>query len=453
MKRTARVALAALLIAPLGAIVTDVAPAAAAPPTLSAAAGAPGTVVEVTIPDCVTDEGAGRYAFVQALLISGTAPNEVVAGAGGGEEGTARIVVPDWLDPAEPAVIEASCFSFEVDTETETVTPADPVAFDVLAGPGAPTQTRTFSRTSVLVGQGFGVDGSGCDLPGAEVAGVDVFPGDDPSGRSFEYSVASGFGFTSGSSFSVSTLLAPGTASLELDIGPDGVESISGTEEPSELVPGTYTAVAYCSDGNGLSLLYEPETVEVTGSAPVDQIDLTIPTGSRAATLAGGACTEGDVSLALETISLGDLEEEFGSLDAAMTSRADRLADRPAAGPFVARRSERDTARSIPVGPRSLGAAGGATRALADDEYVEAVVTPGGDGAWSFTDTAGFDQGVVFGYAVCGDPLADGFLYDVQAADVDVAAAVPPTTTPGTTPVAPVASPATAVRGTPTYTG
>ena len=67
-------------------------------------------------------------------------------------------------------------------------------------------------------------------------------------------------------------------------------------------------------------------------------------------------------------------------------------------------------------------------------------------------DPIDFDNGLVEGYAWCGDPLTDGFIYDSQGAVVAVEAV--PETVPSTVPTTvPAPQPANAVSGTPTYAG
>ncbi|HEX2578170.1 MAG TPA: hypothetical protein VHK88_17620 [Aquihabitans sp.] len=461
MHRPVRVALAALLVAPLALVAAD--PVDAAPPTVSATSGAPGTVVEVSSPDCVSDEEQGQFRILQARLISGVAPNEVLAGAGGGGEGTTTVVVPDWVDPDAPASIEAACLAIDFDPDEElsefpepVITPLDPVAFDILPGPGAPTQVRSYSRTSLLVGQGFTVSGQGCDLPGATYAGVDLSPGDDPSGRTFA-PVAGGAEELTGTDYEVGAVLADSGVDFSWSIDGGDPPVLSGLEvdeRPSTIEPGTYTAVSYCADEEGDNLLYEPQRIEVTGTAPVGEVDLTVAPGSDLVTLAGSSCTAGPVSVFLEAVP-GDLlleEDELFDAESGAASTRGRTGDR---------RAERSGPFALPVPSPDAPAAGGSrpsTRALADEEFLEAEVDPAADGTWSISDAAGFEEGFVFGSAVCGDPFGDGFVYDEQG--VALAAEATPPTVPPTTPTTPPATPppaapgpAVAIPGTPAYTG
>src|SRR4051812_4157144 len=88
--------------------------------TVSATSGAPGDRIEVSSASCVSDDDNDR--FLSVSLIVGTAPDEVLAGAGGASDGdAASVVVPDWVDPAQPAVIEAKCDQFDFNTGNDTL--------------------------------------------------------------------------------------------------------------------------------------------------------------------------------------------------------------------------------------------------------------------------------------------------------------------------------------------
>ncbi|MEO6988171.1 MAG: hypothetical protein ABI239_05925 [Aquihabitans sp.] len=95
---------------------------------------------------------------------------------------------------------------------------------------------------------------------------------------------------------------------------------------------------------------------------------------------------------------------------------------------------------------------------LDDDGFTFLDATPDADGFWATDDSISFDHGVVYGFATCGDPLADGFVYDPQLVEVKAAIEPPPTTTTTTTtpntPTSPVAPPpAVAVAAVPKYAG
>jgi hypothetical protein len=440
MNRTARrlaVALCTIAVVPLAATSS---PAGAIDQDLvvSAASGAPGTVVEVSSASCAPlGEDVDGEQYVRVLLVSGTGDAAVLAGAGSGQ-GAARFIVPDWVDPAEPAVIEASCVTVEYGWDDDTVTrfAFDPVAFDVLAGSGSPTQSRTFSRTSLLTGQSFAVDGTGCGTTGDDFAGVDLLAGDDPTGRSLDRLVADGGDLTDGGSFAVQVDLIDrswGVGWSSDDAG--NVSDISIQEGATDIPAGAYTALTYCgtydeSTNESAYLILPPQIVDVTGSAPIDDLDFKAAAGSSDGVLAGGECTSGDVN--------GEI-------------MGDDLAD----DSFDLLRRSVDDAVPSPLGLRTHGAeAEAATRAIGDDDWVEFTATPAADGSWDHTESASFAVGILAGIATCGDPLADGFAYDVRLAVVDVQATSTTTTTTVTTTVpAATPAPAAAVAGSPTYAG
>lgn len=81
---------------------------------------------------------------------------------------------------------------------------------------------------------------------------------------------------------------------------------------------------------------------------------------------------------------------------------------------------------------------------------------PAADGSWSGTAAVPSDSVAVVGYAACGDPLAEGFVYAAQVVNLLAAtAAAQPPTTGSTSPVGSVAQarPATALPGTARFTG
>ena len=66
--RLVRILLSGCLLAPVAATVTAVAPAGAAPPpAVSATSGVPGTQIDVTLADCVTDFDEEVFEFMQVL--------------------------------------------------------------------------------------------------------------------------------------------------------------------------------------------------------------------------------------------------------------------------------------------------------------------------------------------------------------------------------------------------
>lgn len=440
MNRTARrlaVALAAIAMVPVAA---STSPAGAIDQDLvvSAASGAPGDIIEVSSASCgpFDQPDADGEQFLRAILISGTGADEVLAGAGSGP-GVANIVVPDWIDPDDPAVIEASCVTVEYGWDEDTVTqaPYDPVAFDVLAGSGSPTQTRTFSRTELLTGQSFAVDGTGCSTTGDVFAGVDLLAGSDLTGRSLERLVATGGGdLATNGDFGVQVDLIDWSWGVGWSTSEDGRPSDVHVQEGRTDIPaGTYTALTFCgtydeNEDMGTYVILAPQLVEITGTAPIDDLDFVPTEGTADATLEGGSCTAGDAT--------GDV-----------------LADDLSKDPFDLSRSRIGDDVPSPLGLRLPGEEGTAgARALADEDWVTFTATPNADGDWDHAESAAFEVGVLAGIATCGDPLADGFAYDVRLAVIDVPETTTTTVTTTTTTAVP-STPATAVPGSPTYAG
>lgn len=419
---------------------------------VSAVAGPARSEITVTSASCPAnpppdDTTAG---LLRVQLISGTAPNEVLAGFGYGIDDTdATIVVPDWVDPDQPAVIEAQCLLLAIDggVITQTTFDYDPVAFDVESSVEPAVQERTFSRTSLLAGQAFAVDGSGCFLDDADYGAVEVVAGSDLAARDLYDLAATGEGDIDGDSFQALAAMSNGG----IDISDSGSGAVDIVEIPTDIPPGEYTALPYCSSENA-SLMFEPAIITVTGRAPIDDNDLTVAAQSRTATLAGGSCTSGTVAVAMDAYDLGEFEPvgpdplvdritELGPSPIPAAGYADALE-------AVSATNGRTAADTLTRGAHRSGTS---SRGFDTDGYLEAETTPV-DGNWSVAADVAFDRGFVEGYAICGDPLADGFLYDPRAAAVSVTA--PPTTTSTTTSTtAPAPAPAPAIAGTPTYAG
>jgi hypothetical protein len=415
---------------------------------VSTVAGPARTEVTVTSPSCPTgDLDSDTVGFLQARLISGTAPNEVLAGFANEFLGTtATIVVPDWIDPDQPAVIEAQCTLLTLvgDEVIDETFDYDPVAFDVEASAEPAVQQRTFSRTSLLAGQAFEVAGSGCFLDGADTAMVEVLAGSDLSARSLSDTITGGDSDVDGGEFAAPVAMVNSMIDITVDGDGNSPDDVQFTEVPTDIPAGDYTTLTYCSNDTG-SLMFEPETITVTGTAPITDTDLTVPADSRTATYQGGSCTAGDVHVDLEAWDLADLADQGPD---PLSARLAHVGSAPLTAAGYASALEAPTR----TGPSPFGQQKGhGPRGLADDEYLETDVTPV-DGNWTVSDSVAFDQGFVEGYAVCGDPLADGFIYDPQVAAVSVTEA-PPTSTTTTTTTAPASKPATAVAGTPKYAG
>lgn len=415
-RRTRAVLVAATMIAAGTVVLAPSAQAIDQDLVVSTTTGPPGTEIEVSSASCSGSDPDGYQSLIVRLVV-GAAPDERFAGfASSSEAGTpAVLVVPDWIDPDAPAAIEATCSTeTEVDGSFEVIEEEyDPVAFDPTPGAGAPQQLRTFSRTTLLAGQGFRVDLSGCTLVGADFAGVAVFATSDLSGRDLDSFVAQGGGDLEGTSATVDVLL-------------------SEFEDPDapDLDPGSYAAFTYCTDGQNSLLFYEPQLVTVTGSAPVDDIDVTVDEAAGTLTVAGGSCTAGDVQLDIQAFD--DKAEVI-----------ERNRSRARTVRWRSRRSGIDrSTRTITDGPATV------------------TVTPDADGTWSYTDDLAFDQGFVEVMATCGDPFADGFAYDVQGVEVQAAQAtttvpvtVPPTVDGGAPVLPGDPVPAIPIAGSPSFTG
>ena len=460
MRRRTRLLLLAATVGLVAPVAVSATSASAVDQDLqvSVTSGAPGTEITLSSASCdpqTSDEEELR--LLTARLISGTAPDEVMAGAATGFDGHDPVlVIPDWIDPTDPAVIEASCIEVIWDPATDdvvqTITEFDPVAFDVEAGAGAPVQTRTFSRTSLLVGQAFSVAGTGCFLDDASYGGVDVVAGDDPSGRTMGEFITSGGGELDGQDFEAFAALTTGGISISGTQNSDGEQTIEVEEESFPLPEGPATAISYCGDDDGTLLLYEPQLLDISGTAPVDDIDLVVAPNTADATLAGGSCTQGTVDAQLDAIEADDFFGEELPLDGSEAGSAAIRGEAPASLVAGVRAEHGAAAVDSSTASRRHGrAARGAAKALADDGWVFETLTPDADGAWSLSDSAGFELGWVEAWTTCGDPLTDGFIYNLQAAAVNVSEPVPTSTTTTTTAVPP--APANAIPGTPSYAG
>ena len=437
IRRRSAILLAVGLLAPL-ALTSSPASGIDQDLVVSATNGPPGTEIAVTSATCVGSDEVEAY--LEVAFITGIAPNEQLAGIGQGFDGAATVTVPDWVDPAEPAVIEATCFQYGVEDGTEESLDYDPVAFDVEPGVGVPVQVRTFSRTELLAGQAFSITGSCGTGASDQVAQAIVVSGTDQSGREIEDLVGEGYVETeSDGSFDIPVVVSDAFVGIEVGAFEDGPESVSTYEEPITITPGDYTVYTYCSGDNDSLVFLEPSALTITGVAPTEGVDLTNEENTRNVTIAG-ACAQGDVSGWLEGISLEDLGGEFD----APTGPDARSARAQLLGP--------DGADQALIRRSALTHQGaGSARALSDEDFTDFGVSPDADGAWGFSDATSFDQGLVIGFATCGDPFADGYVYDPQGVSVEVVAAPP--VVPPTTPVAPPAPPANAVSGTPTYAG
>ncbi|MEO6989808.1 MAG: hypothetical protein ABI239_14310, partial [Aquihabitans sp.] len=211
LRRTRSVLFAAGLLAPALVLGGHSAAAAAVDQdlVLSVTNGPPGTEVTASSASCVSDFDGDVDRYLRVLLISGTAPNELLAGIGisfGFDDSPATLTVPDWVDDSAPAVIEAECVTYSWYDDVETTEPYDPVSFDIEPGTGPVTQTRTISRTELLAGQALSVSATGCT--DGEYGGVAVFQGRDLSGRTFDQSVTEGGAEIVGGTFEAEAVLS-----------------------------------------------------------------------------------------------------------------------------------------------------------------------------------------------------------------------------------------------------
>jgi hypothetical protein len=423
-----------------GSLTLAAPPASAADPalTVSATSGAGGTTISIDGTGCSPDANHDRV--IRTVLRTGTAPAETFAGFAQGWDGEeALLTIPNWVDPDQPAVLEASCIEYSNTSEDPGPTVAfdfDPVPFDVLPG-GGTAETATPTRTSVKVGQVLRIDVTGCavdrEADDSSYLDVLVFPGDDPTGRSFTETVSS--------------------METGLGLGEDGTAwayvAPARDEEGHPVPDGTYTAVVYCTASDGSIVSYAPFAFEVAGVAPTDDVGLSVAPGTSTVTLSGSGCTVGDVNVGMIAFPLDP--GEGGPVSDALVGGpgGDHWASwrwgldhRPSAavsGPFTARWSGRNTTDRA---RRSDGE---------ELPSLDTTVTPDGDGNWSVTWDAGIDHGDVVAFAQCGDPTGDGFAYQALNAFVDVRR--PSETTPIVEPAKPIVRGATPVTGRPTFAG
>lgn len=402
---------------------------------VSATSGVPGdqiTVSSATCPPPADGEGIDDR-FLRVRLVSGTGSDAVMAGVGWGY-GSATLILPDWADPADDAVIEASCVTATFDWDTgvvETVEDYDPVAFDLLPGAGAPTQTSTLSRDALMVGQSYQSSGTGC-TGGEQYGGVELWAGADLAGRNFTDLVAMGDGEIQGGSFDARLDLTERSWSIGWSVEDGGRPSDIQVEAGHLDIPaGTYTSMSYCATWDDATetstfLTLPPQQVEITGDAPVTAISMDVDAGTPNASLVGQECTAGDVEGGVmgRDLTVDDFDLIRGGADGGPSSlRPDLERDEP-----------------------------GTQRLVGNNELAAFTATPDADGAWAHDETADFEVGVLIGDATCGDPLADGFFYDLSLGIVEVPetpVTVPPTAPPSTVP----ATGAAPVTGTPTYAG
>jgi hypothetical protein len=400
---------------------------------VSATSGAPGDVIDVSSASCAPiDDGGDTERFLRVLIITGSGADEVLAGVGWGY-GSTSVIVPDWTDPDAPAVIEASCVTSTFDFGSgyvDTTEAYDPVAFDILPGAGSPTQSSSLSRDSLLVGRAFESAATGC-ASDEDFGAVELWDGGDLSGRNTETVAAFGYGEVVGGAYEAQVDLIDRSWGVSWSSNGTDIFDVQARSGATVIPAGTYTAVSYCAtydEGTDTEtfLVLPPQLVEITGDAPIDEAAMAVEAGTPNGTFSGTSCTAGDVEGSVEGMDLVASSNEFDAI-----------------------RSTPDRAPS-PRGPLAEDR-DGAARAVGHEEWAPFTATPDGSGAWSHQEGADFDIGVLVGDATCGDPLADGFFYDLAVAVVDVDE--PPVTVPPTVAPLPVPAPAAPVTGTPTYAG
>ncbi|HWJ62511.1 MAG TPA: hypothetical protein VNS19_11115 [Acidimicrobiales bacterium] len=227
----------ALVDAPAGAIDQDL--------VVSTAAGPPGTAITVSSASC--EDPVDENAIIEASLYVGTAPDQQIAAYGSGYQGSVVLTVPDWVDPDQPAVIEASCYFFTEEGNDDFLE-YDPVAFDIEPGIGAPVQVRTFSRTELLAGQGLIVNGScGPDLANSFVTAA-VFEGTDQTGKELTGIAGQGWAEADGDgAFELNLIVNDAFVGFGIEGEDEQVLDIVTEEVPMSIEPGDYTAFVYCS--------------------------------------------------------------------------------------------------------------------------------------------------------------------------------------------------------------
>lgn len=460
--------LAALLAAPV-AVASSPAGAIDQDLVVSSPSGAPGDRIEVSSASCVSDvvfDGdflvSGTLRLLQVRLVVGVAPDQALAGYGFGGSGLddaspAVVVLPDWADPDAPAAIEASCTEIDFASEDlePQITPFDPVAFDLLPGVGAPTQSIALSRTELRTGQGFTAEVSGCDLPGAVGVETALAVGTDRSGANLDSVTIFGEAEVSGTDpVTVELLLNDSGLGIGIALDSTGITEVDVDELPSTFEPGPHVAYTLCFSDAGESLealVFEPQAIDITGESPTTDLDLLVEPGEQDWVHAGASCDQGLVRYGFAELTYDP--DDFGPLGPEVDPededalRSVRSLGEPAARSALAWAAP--TAELV----QATGAPEGAsapTRALIDELLTDELATAA-DGTWETAGTTALEIGVLEATTACGDPFADGFLYDVQGAAVLVEDEPVPVEPPVAPPADP--APATAVPGTPRYTG
>lgn len=408
----ARAAIAALALASPLALTSGAASASTSTIVLSAASGRPYARPTVSAPTCVDDPS--HQTTLRARLITGAGSKELLAGQAVGWAGDpAILVVPDWANPAAPAYVEARCEVLDLTTWNVSTLNYPAVPFDILPPVTLPQQATTLSRTTLQAGQGLTVNGTGCNQPDTVGASTNITYGSDRSGRSLvdPSTFASTQAVTAGqfatepifSASGVETELVDPAPNLPFD--PQRLQIGDMHEEAVEFTAGKYTAFTACEHQDGSALYFRPDVITLSANGATANSDLDAPGPGHEARLAGQTCSQSSVRILLDAISLHDLRAQVPVARGA-GSRASGNVD----GQNRITRSSRDLLRSS-KSARSSGT-------LLTTGSVDTTVATAPDGSWSYTDLTAFDEGLVHGIGICGDPYGAGFAYALQGLHV-----------------------------------
>lgn len=380
---------------------------------LSASAGSARARVAVSSTSCVGDASWSRT--LDARLLVGPNAGQKLAAAGSNQGfGSAVLIVPDWADPSQPAVVEATCTSVDLHSGAGTTQSLAAVPFDVLASGARSTLDVDLGRTTFRVGQATSVTGNGCTEPLTTHAVTGVQEGSDLSGRNAAdplwgpwggFHAVDAQGYVSGRITAETSLVA-----VEVLGAQDPAHAqIAVSEQVRAVRPGSHVAFTACAQGDGTQLFAKPRAVTLLPNADVDRSDLvtvpTPPTLPHRVRMSGHGCTQGAVRIALTAESLASIRSNL---------RSGATAPAPATsgdGPRV------DVRRRGSAGTGAAGSSrsGAAPAAIGPQSTLASVtVAPDGNGDWSYEVEVPFTEGFVGGQAVCANPLGSGFRYHAQ---------------------------------------
>ena len=247
---------------------------------------AAGADLKLHIAGCSFDEEQTWVQQPHVLLVSGTAPNEVLAQyPTSSDEGGGKYVihVPRWVDPALPAALVGECLR----TELVSPDPADwvttvqftfpDVPIDIMAKHGTdPGPAVVPERTTAAGGQVIVEAASGCKAN--DWATVHVYEGDNLSGRGQPDLVR----------YDEARTGPDGSAKIDLTLLQQDISANS----KGPLAEGTYTVRGAC----GLEEMHDVKwakqhLITVTGTNPSTEFDLRVDAGRIVAS--GSGCTGG----------------------------------------------------------------------------------------------------------------------------------------------------------------